>query len=110
METHKNASSLQEKTLRFRFTDGPMKGKDFDHVFHRNGKVDWGAAESKQTTESDGELVGIGDDCYVGSYMGSNGFTLTTALNVATGKLVAFASNGKEWSRHEGTVSVFEPV
>jgi hypothetical protein len=36
--------------------------------------------------------------------MGPNGYTLTTAMNMATGKLYAFASDAKEWSEHNGTV------
>ena len=103
MTTVRKAASLDGKTLRFHFRDGPMKGKDFDHTFHGD-KVDWGAAGSNKMTTSEGKLVRIGDDCYVGSYMGPNGYTLTTAMNLASGKLFAFASDGKEWSEHNGTV------
>jgi hypothetical protein len=99
----KTGKSLDGATLRFHFDDGPMKGKDYDHTFH-DGKVDWGAAGSDRRTTSDGELVRIGDDCYVGSYLGPNGYTLTTAMNLASGELVAFASNGKEWMQQSGTV------
>lgn len=101
----KASTSLDGATLRFHFDDGPMKGKDYDHTFH-DGKVDWGAADSDQRTTSDGELVRIGDDCYVGSYLGANGYTLTTAMNLASGELVAFASNGTEWVQQSGTVKL----
>ena len=101
-------TSVQEKTLRFHFNEGPMKGKEYDHTFHGNGKVSWGPAESKKTTESEGVLVKVGDDCFVGSYMGSNGYTLTSAINLATGKLVSFASNGDEWSKQAGTVRIVD--
>jgi hypothetical protein len=101
-------TSVQEKTLRFHFVEGPMKGKDFDHVFHRDGKVSWGPADSKKKTESEGALEKVGDDCFVGSYLGSNGYTLTSAINLATGKLVAFASNGDEWTKQDGTVRVID--
>jgi hypothetical protein len=97
------SNSLDGKTLRFHFDDGPMKGKDFDHTFHGD-KVDWGAAGTNKLTTSDGKLEKFGDDCYVGSYMGPNGYTLTAAMNLKSGKLVAFASDGKEWSEHNGTV------
>jgi hypothetical protein len=100
---NKNPSDLDGATLRFHFDDGPMRGKEFDHTF-REGKVEWGATGSGQRTTSDGELVRIGEACYVGSYMGGNGYTLTTALNLASGELVAFASNGKDWVRQTGTV------
>ena len=99
----KASDSLDGATLRFHFEDGPMKGKDYDHTFH-DGKVDWGAAGSQKRTTSDGELVQIGDDCYVGSYLGPNGYTLTTAMNLASGQLVAFASNDKDWTQQTGTV------
>ena len=95
--------SLDGKTLRFHFNDGPMKGRDFDHVFH-GGKVKWGAADADKKTTSEGRLIHLGEDCYVGSYMGPNGYTLTTAMNLASGTLHAFASDGKEWSEQSGTV------
>ena len=104
MAVQHKSSAIEGKTLRFHFSNGPMKGQDFDHIF-RGDKVDWGAAGSDQKITSDGKLVKIGEDCYVGSYMGPNGYTLTTALNLATGKLHAFASDGKEWSEHSGTVA-----
>ena len=99
----KTGKSLDGATLRFHFEDGPMKGKDYDHTFH-GGKVDWGAAGSDKRTTSDGKLVQIGDDCYVGSYLGPNGYTLTTAMNLASGQLVAFASNDKDWVQQTGIV------
>jgi len=85
-----------------------MKGRDFDHVFHSNGKVSWGPADSEKKTESVGALEKVGDDCFVGSYMGSNGYTLTSAINLATGMLVSFASNGAEWSKQNGTVTMVD--
>lgn len=102
----KGNGSIFGKTLRFHFADGPMKGKDYDHIFRANGKVDWGAAGGKDKTQSDGSLVDVGDNVYVGSYMSDQGYTLTSAINLDTGKLVSFASNGKAWSQHEGTVEV----
>ena len=96
-------SGLGNTTLRFHFNDGPMQGRDFDHRFS-DGKVEWGAAGSKDRTTSDGTLIQLDDACYVGSYMGPNGYTLTAAMNLATGELHAFASDGKTWSEHHGTV------
>lgn len=100
--THE-ASALDGTTLRFHFDDGPMKGKEFDHTF-RGDKVEWGAAGGEEKTTSDGSLVRLDDDCYVGSYMSTSGHTLTAAMNLATGELHAFASDGKHWSVHNGTV------
>lgn len=103
MSTQRTQQTPEGQTLRFHFDDGPMKGKDYDHTF-RDGKVEWGAAGSDRKTTSDGKLVQIGEDCYVGSYMGPNGYTLTAAMNLASGALHAFASDGKSWSEHQGTV------
>lgn len=103
MATTRATGVLEGKTLRFHFDDGPMKGREFDHKFHGD-KVEWGAAGSDKTTTSDGSLVRLDDDCYVGSYMSSSGNTLTAAMNLATGELHAFASDGKNWSVHNGTV------
>ena len=103
MATTHAASALDGKTLRFHFDDGPMKGKEFDHTF-RGDKVEWGAVDGKEKTTSDGSLVRLDENCYVGSYMGTNGYTLTAAMNLSTGELHAFASDGKNWSVHNGTV------
>ena len=103
MSMENKSHSLDGQTLRFHFDDGPMKGKEFDHVFH-DGKVDWGAAASEHKTTSEGTVVRLGDECYVASYMGAQGYTLTAAMNLASGELFAFASNGEEWSEHHGTV------
>lgn len=105
MATKRDTNRLSGKTLRFHFMDGPMRGRDFDHCFS-DGKVEWGAAGGTGKTTSDGTLVQLDDQCYVGSYMGPNGYTLTAAMNLATGELHAFASDGKSWSEHDGTVEL----
>jgi hypothetical protein len=38
--------------------------------------------------------------------MSDKGNTLTATFNLETGELVSFASDGKEWSRHDGTVEL----
>ena len=98
-------NGIEGKTLRFNFTDGPMKGKEYDHIFSGE-KVKWGPAGSDKKTESKGALAEVGSDYYVGSYMGDKGYTLTSAMNLKTGELIAFASDGKQWSQHSGTVEV----
>src|SRR6185436_6391097 len=102
----KTAETLVGKTLRFHFTDGPMKGKDFDHVFRQDGSVEWGAPGGDTTTNDKATLVKVGDGCFLASYLGAKGYTLTTALNAQTGKIVAVASDGKDWSTQHGTFKV----
>ena len=97
------SESIEGKTLRFHFTEGAMKGRDFDHIFLRDS-VKWGPAGSDQKTESKGAIVSLGDERYVGSYMSEQGHTLTSAINMKTGELDCFASDGKNWSKHRGSV------
>ena len=104
----KTSETLVGKTLRFHFSDGPMKGKDFDHVFRQDGSVEWGAPGGDKTKNDKATLVKVGDGCFLASYLGAKGYTLTTALNSQTGKLVAVASDGKEWSTQHGTFKVVE--
>jgi hypothetical protein len=100
------SENLLGKTLRFKFKDGAMAGKSFDHVFRDDGTVEWGTEGGKKTKAGDAALVRIGGDDFVASYLGAKGFTLTAAFDVGSGKLVAFASDGKSWSKQQGTMEV----
>lgn len=83
-----------------------MAGKSYDHTFHQDGTVDWGPANGATSRSGDAALVKAGDHVFVGSYLGDKGYTLTTALDLASKKLVAFASDGKSWSRQVGTFDI----
>ena len=98
--------TLQDKTLRFHFSSGVMKGKDFDHTFHKDGTVEWGPPGGKTSRNGNAAITRISDSVYVASYMSATGHTLTSTFDISTGKLVSFASDGKEWSKQEGTVTV----
>ena len=104
MKTH--TPSLQDKTLRFHFSNGVMKGKEYDHTFHKDGTVEWGPAGGKMSRNGNAAITRVSDSVYVASYMSEKGYTLTTTFDIDTGKLVSFASDGKEWSKQEGTVTV----
>ena len=104
MTSNRKPDSLFGAKLRFHFSEGPMKDKDFDHVFRGETAVDWSLVGSATTTTSRGTLIQIGDSCYVGSYITASGYTLTAAMNLASGELCAFASDGKYWSTHRGQV------
>ena len=41
MTKHMKIDSLYGKTLRGTFTDGPMAGATYEHIFHQNGTVDF---------------------------------------------------------------------
>jgi len=100
--------NLEGKTLRFHFTDGPMKAKAYDHTFQRDGTVEWGPEGGDRTKNGNAAIARIGDGVFVASYLSDHGYTLTTTFNLGTGELVSFASNGKEWSRHDGKVELVD--
>jgi len=106
MPSSTTPQSLEGKTVRYSFSAGPMKGKSYDHTFHRDGTVEWGPPGGDKTKNGNAAITKIADNVFVGSYMSDKGHTLTATFNLETGKLVSFASNGKEWSRHDGTVEL----
>ena len=106
MAASNSMQNLEGKTLRFHFSNGPMKGKAYDHTFNDDGTVEWGPEGGAKTKNENAAIERLGEDVFVGSYMSDKGYTLTTTFNLDTGKLVSFASDGKDWSRHEGTVEV----
>jgi hypothetical protein len=92
-------------TVQWTFDDGPMKDKTFEHTFDASGGVTFrmvGGAADKAMTVDKCEIEALSDDVCVVSYLGPSGYTLTTVLDLRTGKLVAFASNEKEVTVHHG--------
>ena len=101
------ANPITGHSLRFKFADGPMAGKAFDHIFSRNGQVTFhevgGDPNAKPGSTDQYEVASLGQDVHVLSYLTGNGNTLTVVLDYRTRKLVAFASNEKTLTRQEGT-------
>jgi hypothetical protein len=106
---------LSGRTLRWRFDEGTMAGTTFEHHFYADGTVAYRVVDDSndgRRDTQDGErpkygAFGIADNVVVVSYLGERGYTLTVALNFATGRVVGFASNDKQWFPCEGT---FEEV
>jgi len=98
-------------TLRWKFFDGPMAGKSFDHTFSRNGNVAFREVDGDPTAKPGGadqyEVASLGQDVHAVSYLASSGYTLTVVLDYKTLKLVAFASNEKSLTMQQGS---FEPL
>ena len=94
-------------SLRFRFIDGPVAGKTYDHTFSRNGHVAFreaGADPDAKPGVADQYLVAsLCPECHVVSYLSPAGHTLTVILDFKTMKLVAFASNDKSLAMQHGT-------
>jgi hypothetical protein len=98
-------------TLRWKFQDGPMAGRSFDHTFSRNGglmfrEVD-GDPNAKPGVADQYEVASLGQDVHAVSYLSNSGYTLTVVLDYRTKKLVAFASNEESLTMQHGT---FEPL
>ena len=94
-------------SLRFRFIDGPVAGKTYDHTFSRNGHVAFrdaaAEADAKPGVADQYLVASLGPDCHAVSYLSPAGHTLTVILDFKTMKLVAFASNEKSLTMQHGT-------
>ena len=101
------------KTLRFTFTDGQMAGKTFEHSFGADGTLAFrmvGAKNERNEGEKPAapptihyEVAPIREDVCAVSYLSPAGYTLTTVLDFATSKLVAFSSNDKTLGVQHGS-------
>jgi hypothetical protein len=94
------------KVIEWTFDDGPMAGKKFEHTFEADGSATYrmpGADGAGQPTRVENAKVEpVGEDVYVVSYLGSQGYTLTTILDLRTHHLVSFSSNDKQLSVQKG--------
>ena len=111
MQNVQRASEIRGKTMLFRWTEGPTKGKTYEHVFHQDGTVDFHATDS--TKEKGGgarpeyAAVRVADGVYAVSYL-SKPYTLTAVLNFDDHQMVGFASDAKDWFPVKGTFEVVE--
>jgi hypothetical protein len=103
--------SLIGKTIRWTFSEGPVKGKTFEHVFAKDGSVAYRMLDpqgkpGKDTHEKPSGVEKVGDSAAVVSYLTSSGYTLTVVLNFADMSVISFASNEKTWSQASGSFEV----
>ena len=100
------SNPIQGKTFRFSFDDGPMAGKTIEHKFLADGGVLFGAPgkdAEKMTRVMGYEVAPVNADVCAVSYLGTQGYTLTTILDFKTGRLVGFASNDKQLTLQHGS-------
>ena len=104
--------SLQGKTVRWTFRDGPVAGILFEHTLNEDGTVIWRALDGPWKGHSSQEpqysAMRISDDVHAVSYLGKSGHTLTVVLNLSTGRAVGFASSQGDWQSMTGTFEVVE--
>lgn len=122
MTTSKLSNQINGKTIRLSWTDGPTKGTTQEHVFHKDGTVEWHSietgAKAKPAAESSGTKAAkkpdkpqyaamkVTDDICVVSYLAQSGYTLTVVLNFVDNSTVAIASNEKDWLPAHGSFEV----
>lgn len=101
------ANPITGHALRFKFSDGPVAGKSFDHIFSRNGHVTFKEVgsdpDAKPGAAQQYEVASFNGDVHAVSYLSSSGHTLTTILDFKTLRLIAFASNEKSLTMQQGT-------
>ena len=112
MTPQRKFDSLYGKTLRWTFTDGPVAGKTFEHIFNEDGTVVFrsvdGNEKGKSTRAKDSVVVKITNDVFAVSYLADSGYTLTVVLNLEQGEMIGFASNDKQWFQQKGTFEILK--
>jgi len=125
MTNVRRAAEVREvrgKTMRWVWTEGPTKGKTYEHTFHEDGTVEWRDADAPRTAPAGNAqadsarpkervqygAVKVSDDVSLVSYLSDSGYTLTVALNFDDTSMVGFASGAKEWYPVRGTFEVVE--
>lgn len=101
-------TSLAGRRLKWTFDSGPTAGASFEHAFHPDGTVEYRKLDGDKPTTAMREkryaAFQVAPDVQVVSYLAASGYTLTVAMNLATGRIYGFASNDKEWYPVAGTV------
>ena len=103
-------TSLEGRTIRWTFSEGPTAGKTFEHTFNADGSVDYWmlgpTGKGKPTHEQKCATTRVGDDVFVVSYLSGSGYTLTVILHLPTGTMVGFASNQTQWFEQRGAFTL----
>lgn len=99
---------LRGRTLEWSYEDGPTKGTRFEHTFHDDGTVSYRMAGDAKGDGAPGErqryeVATLGDGVCAVSYLARSGWTLTTVLDLASGRMASFASNEKQLIVQHGT-------
>ena len=112
------ASGVSGKTIRFAWKDGPTKGKVHEHVFHKDGTVEWRDADQDAGKQPDAKKADakperpkfvdeeIASGIRLVSYLADSSFTLTVVLNSESGLIAGVASNEKTWVPVHGSFEI----
>jgi hypothetical protein len=108
------ATSIQGRTFRWTFEEGPTAGSTYEHTFEPDGSVAFRkldeAGEGKPTRGNKYGSFEVAPEVHLVSYLGKeSGYTLTIAMNLDTGRFYGFASNDKEWYPVSGSLEAVGP-
>jgi hypothetical protein len=111
MDHTDRAEAIRGKTVRLTWTEGPTQGSTHEHVFHRDGTVEWRDADAAAKGGAAKErppyaAVEVADGVYAVSYLAASGYTLTVVLNFRDQRVVGFASSAKDWHPVRGRFEV----
>lgn len=99
---------LRGRTLEWSYEDGPTKGTRFEHTFHDDGTVSYrmvgdAKSEGAGAERPKYEVATLGHGVCTVAYLAPSGWTLTTVLDMRSGKIVSVASNEKQLVMQHGT-------
>ena len=104
--------SIQGKTVRWKFDDGPTAGKSFEHTFRHDGGLTFAAIngdeKSKPSKVDHYEVAQVTPEVQAVSYLVPSGWTLTSVLDFVTNRLIAFASNDKQLVIQHGSFELVD--
>ena len=107
----------------FTWTEGPTTDKTYEHTFREDGTVEFrdvtdgeksgGQRQPSATTSPPKKPMEYGamrvtDSVYLVSYLSTEGYMLTVALNFDDASMVGYASGAKEWYPVKGTFEVVD--
>jgi len=105
-------SPVHGKTIRWTWTDGPLKGVTQEHVFHGDGTLDWrviqGPGKGRTSREKRYAAAPVSEDVYTVSYPAGSGYTMTVILNFKDGAMVGITSGAADWYSARGTFTIVQ--
>ena len=109
-EASSRPDTIVGKRIRWTWSDGPVAGTTHEHLFRKDGTVEWRVIDGPQAghtaVEDEYAVRRVAEEVFVVSHRASSGHTLTVVLNFADSTMVGFASNSEEWYPGSGTFAV----
>lgn len=119
MSEIERAAAIRGRTMRWSWTEGPTRGETHEHRFGEDGTVTWRRVKPEDTSRASASpedtreratyaAVRLTGEIYLVSYLAPSGFTLTVAVDLATGSVAGFASGADAWFPVRGTSEIVD--